>query len=86
MEIDRPHRLAFVTAAIDSEGKPMFHVLNTVIFTRVDDGTEISLVARVTMTTPAAPQYLAGMSQGWRQSLDRLAPLVVELSICAVAS
>jgi hypothetical protein len=39
----------------------------------------------VTMTTPAAPQYLAGMSQGWRQSLDRLAPLVVELSICAVA-
>ena len=33
MEIDRPHRLVFTTAAIDSEGRPMFEVLNTVIFT-----------------------------------------------------
>jgi uncharacterized protein YndB with AHSA1/START domain len=86
MEIDRPHRLVFVTAAIDSEGRPMCKVLNTVIFTGVDGGTEISLVARVTSTTPAAPQYLAGMSQGWRQSLDRLAALVAEPSTCAVAS
>jgi uncharacterized protein YndB with AHSA1/START domain len=86
MEIDRPHRLVFVTAAIDSEGRPMFKVLNTVIFTRVDGGTEISLVARVTSTTPAAPQYLAGMSQGWSQSLDRLAALVVELSMPAIVS
>jgi uncharacterized protein YndB with AHSA1/START domain len=86
VEIDRPHRLVFVTAAIDGEGKPMFQVLNTLIFTRIDGGTEISLVARVTKTTPAAPQYLAGMSQGWSQSLDRLAALVVQLSMCAVAS
>jgi uncharacterized protein YndB with AHSA1/START domain len=86
LEIDRPHRLVFVTAAIDGGGKPMFQVLNTVIFTRIDGGTEISLVARVTSTTPAAPKYLAGMSQGWSQSLDRLAALVVELSMPAVAS
>jgi uncharacterized protein YndB with AHSA1/START domain len=86
MEIDRPNRLVFVTAPIDSEGRPMFKVLNTIIFTTVDGGTEISLVARVTSTTPAAPQYLAGMSQGWRQSLDRLAALVVQLSMCAIAS
>jgi uncharacterized protein YndB with AHSA1/START domain len=79
VEIDRPHRLVFVTAAIDGEGRPMFQVLNTVSFTRLDGGTEISLVARVTGTTPAAPQYLAGMSQGWSQSLDRLAALVVLL-------
>jgi uncharacterized protein YndB with AHSA1/START domain len=79
VEIDRPHRLVFVTAAIDGEGRPMFQVLNTVTFTRVDGGTEIALVARVTGTTPAAPQYLAGMPQGWSQSLDRLAALVVLL-------
>ncbi len=84
MEIDRPHRLVLVTAAIDGEGKPMFKVLNTVTFTRVDGGTEISLVARVTSSTPAAPQYLAGMSQGWSQSLDRLAAFVVELSMRAL--
>jgi uncharacterized protein YndB with AHSA1/START domain len=79
VEIDRPHRLVFVTAAIDDRGEPMFEVLNTVIFTRVDGGTEISLVARVTRTTPAAPQFLAGMSQGWSQSLDRLVAFVVRL-------
>jgi uncharacterized protein YndB with AHSA1/START domain len=79
VEIDRPHRLVFATAAIDGEGRPMFEILNTVTFTRIDSGTEISLVARVTSTTPAAPQYLAGMSQGWSQSLDRLAALVARL-------
>ena len=79
VEIDRPHRLVFATAAIDGEGRPMFEVLNTVTFTRIDSGTEIALVAQVTNTTPAAPKYLAGMSQGWSQSLDRLSALVVRL-------
>jgi uncharacterized protein YndB with AHSA1/START domain len=79
VEIDRPHRLVFATAAIDEEGEAIFEVLNTVIFTGVAGGTEISLVARVTSTTSAAPQFLAGMSQGWSQSLDRLAAYVVRL-------
>jgi uncharacterized protein YndB with AHSA1/START domain len=79
VEIERPHRLVFATAAIDEEGEPMFEVLNTVTFTAVSGGTEISLVARVTSTTPAAPQFLAGMSQGWSQSLDRLVAFVVRL-------
>lgn len=75
--IDRPHRLVFVTAAIDGEGKPMFEVTNTVTFTERRGGTEISLVARVTKTTPRTPaQYLTGMSQGWSQSVDRLEELV----------
>ena len=75
--IDRPHRLVFVTAAINECGKPMFEVKNTVTFTEKRGGTEISLVARVIKTTPAAPQYLYGMSEGWCQSLDRLSELVV---------
>jgi uncharacterized protein YndB with AHSA1/START domain len=79
VEIDRPHRLVFTTAALDDRGRPMFEVLNTVIFTAVNEGTEISLVARVMSTTPAAPKFLAGMSQGWSQSLDRLAALAVRL-------
>ena len=65
LEIDRPHRLVFETAAIDGGGSPMFEVLNTVTFTGVNGGTEISLIARVTSTTPSAPRYLSGMSQGW---------------------
>ena len=76
VEIDRPHRLVFMTAALDGEGKAMFEILNTVTFTAIAGGTEIALVAQVTSTTPAAPQYLAGMSQGWGQTLDRLAAFV----------
>jgi uncharacterized protein YndB with AHSA1/START domain len=76
VEIDRPHRLVFVTAALDGEGKAMFEILNTVTFSAIAGGTEIALVAQVTSTTPAAPQYLAGMSQGWGQTLDRLAAFV----------
>ena len=79
MQIDRPHRLVFMTAALDGEGKPMFEILNTVTFTRVETGTEIALVAQVTSTTPDAPRYLSGMSMGWSQSLDRLGALVARL-------
>jgi uncharacterized protein YndB with AHSA1/START domain len=79
VQIDRPHRLVFATAALDTEGKPMFEILNTVTFTTVAGGTEIALVAQVTSTTPDAPRYLSGMSMGWSQSLDRLAMLVARL-------
>ncbi|HXC97424.1 MAG TPA: SRPBCC domain-containing protein [Edaphobacter sp.] len=77
LEIDPPHRLVFETAALDGDGKPMFEVLNTVTFAAVRNGTEISLVAEVTRTTADAPRYLSGMSQGWNQSLERLAAFVV---------
>ena len=79
IEFERPHRLVFMTAALDGEGKPMFEVLNTVTFTKVESGTEIALVAEVTSVTAEAPRYLAGMTQGWSQSLDRLAVLVAGL-------
>lgn len=77
IEVDPPHLLVFETAALDGDGRPMFEVLNTVTFTGVRNGTEISLVAEVTRTTPEAPRYLSGMSQGWSQSLDRLTALVI---------
>jgi uncharacterized protein YndB with AHSA1/START domain len=79
LEIDRPHRLVFMELAMDSEGRLMFELLNTVSFDKFAVGTEISVVARVIRSSPSAPQYLAGMSQGWSQSLDRLASLVARL-------
>jgi uncharacterized protein YndB with AHSA1/START domain len=76
VEIDRPHQLAFRACPLDERGRPMLEVLNSVMFTEVNGGTEITLVATVTMTTPAADRAIGGMSQGWSQSLDRLADLV----------
>jgi uncharacterized protein YndB with AHSA1/START domain len=54
----------------------MLEVLNSVTFTEVNGGTEITLVATVTMKTSAAEKAIGGMSQGWSQSLDRLAELM----------
>jgi hypothetical protein len=53
--------------------------LNTVTFAKIDGRTEVSLIARVTSTTPDAPRFLSGMSQGWSQSLDRLISLVARI-------
>lgn len=80
VEIVRPERLVFMTAALDAEGKPMFEILNTVTFMKIERGTEIALSAKVMSTTATAPRYLAGMSEGWSQSLDRLAALVTPIA------
>jgi uncharacterized protein YndB with AHSA1/START domain len=79
VEVDLPHRLVFVTAALDDARSPMFEVMNTVTFAAVDGGTEISLVAEMTNTAPEAPQHLSELTQGWSQSLDRLSALVAAL-------
>jgi uncharacterized protein YndB with AHSA1/START domain len=75
-EVTPPDRLVFTSAAMDSEGKPIFVNRNTVVFTEVEGGTEIALHVNVISTTANAQQYLKGMSQGWSLSLDRLAELL----------
>jgi uncharacterized protein YndB with AHSA1/START domain len=72
-KVAEPERLVFTSAALDKNGDPMFEVLNTVTFADHDGKTELTLRARVTRATAEAPRYLAGMEQGWSQSLDRLA-------------
>ena len=76
---DEEGRIAVAHLGLRPEALEVDTVVDEVEATAVDEGTEISLVARVTSTTPVAPQYLAGMSQGWSQSLDRLAALAVRL-------
>lgn len=79
VEIDRPHRLVFKACPLDEQGRPIMEVLNSVTFTEVNGGTEIALVATVTIYTPAATGPISGMSQGWSESLDRLVNLVLTM-------
>jgi uncharacterized protein YndB with AHSA1/START domain len=79
VEIDRPHRLVFWACPLDEQGRAILEVLNSVAFAEVSGGTEITLVATVTKTTAAAEKSIGGMSQGWSESLDRLAELVVDI-------
>lgn len=75
-EIVEPDRLVFTSYALDAAGKPMFEVLNTVMFAEQDGKTTLTVQARVINKTAVAERYLAGMEQGWTQSLERLAAIL----------
>lgn len=78
-EISAPERLVFVSAALDANNQPMFEVLTTVTFTEQGNGTKLVVRANVIRTTAAAAPYLAGMNEGWTQSLERLGTLLTGL-------
>jgi uncharacterized protein YndB with AHSA1/START domain len=77
-EVVEPERLVFTSAALDDEGKPMFEVLTTVTFEVQGGKTKQTMRARVIKTTAKAAPYIAGMEQGWTQSLERLAEHVAK--------
>lgn len=73
-EIVEPDRLVFTSSAFeDADGNPQLEVLNTVTFTELDGKTKLTLQAVVMKATPEVDTALAGMEEGWNQSLDHLA-------------
>jgi uncharacterized protein YndB with AHSA1/START domain len=85
-EIIEPKRMVFTSGALDAKGKPLFEVLTTVTFAEFAGKTKVTLHASVSSTTAEGAPHLAGMEEGWSQSLDRFAehvgaknaPLVIE--------
>jgi uncharacterized protein YndB with AHSA1/START domain len=75
-ELVAPERLVLACTPLDEAGKAIFEVVNTAIFSERAGRTTLALDARVVASTPAAGKYLAGMEDGWRQSLDRLDELL----------
>src|SRR5216684_1577276 len=75
-EVVEPERIVFTSAALDDKGNPMFEVLTTVTFTEQNGKTKQTMRARVIKMTPQAAPYVAGMEQGWTQSLERLTAYV----------
>ncbi len=77
LEVVKPERIVFTSAALDDHGQPKFEMHTTIAFADLGGKTALKLVARVLkMTSADAPQHLAGMREGWSQSLDRLAERV----------
>ena len=79
-EVVEPERIVFASAALDNKGNPMFEILNTVTFEEHDGKTKQTVRARVIKMTPQAAPYLAGMEQGWTQSLERLTTYIAVLT------
>jgi uncharacterized protein YndB with AHSA1/START domain len=80
-EIDAPNRLVFTTFAFeDAQGNPQIENVNTVTFEALEGSkTRLTLHAVVTKHTPEVAASLAGMEQGWSESLDKLADVVNQL-------
>ena len=72
LEIVEPERLVFKTSPLDNNGEPLFEVLNTVTFADDAGNTRLTLHATVSNIKPEAMLHIAGMEQGWNQTLDRL--------------
>jgi uncharacterized protein YndB with AHSA1/START domain len=76
-EVLAPERLVFSSSAIeDNAGNAQLEVHNTVTFAENNGKTTLTVYAKVMKVLPAAAQALAGMEQGWSQSLERLAALL----------
>ncbi len=73
VEVQAPERLVFTSSALDANGKPLFEVTNTVTFAEESGKTKLTVHAVVSKLKPEARMHVAGMEQGWSQSLDRLA-------------
>ena len=74
-EVVPSERFVFTSIARDGEGRPLLESHTTVTFRDEGGGTRLVIEARAKGFVPIARMMLAGMEQGWSQSLDRLAAL-----------
>ena len=76
-DIVEPERIVMTTTAFDDdEGNPQLEALATATFVEHEGKTTLTLHGVVVKATPAVDGALAGMGEGWNQSLDRLADLL----------
>jgi uncharacterized protein YndB with AHSA1/START domain/DNA-binding transcriptional ArsR family regulator len=79
-EILPPERLVFTsTALFDEHGVPQIENLQTITFTALPNGqTQVTVHIEVLKESSANAAALAGMEQGWSESLDKLADFLVK--------
>ena len=71
-EIVEPERLVFTNIAVDAQGNTLLEGLTIVTFAEHGGKTKLTLQTSAAGVAAEAAQMLAGMEQGWTESLDRL--------------
>jgi|GEM_PF-17336 len=72
-EVKEPEWLVFTSRAFEDEtGNSKLEVLNTITFTELDGKTTLTVRAVVQRAAPELSGAIAGMTEGWAQSLDKL--------------
>ena len=72
---DEPRLLVFSIALVNTDGTVRLENLTTVELEDRGAATEVTVRVQVLRATPDARQNLAGMRDGWSESLDRLGGL-----------
>jgi uncharacterized protein YndB with AHSA1/START domain len=75
---DEPRSLVFSIALMNPDGSVRLENLTTVELEDRDLATEVTVRVKVLRATPEASENLAGMRDGWSESLHRLAGLETE--------
>jgi len=79
-EVARPAKIVFVNNAYDASGTQHLEGLTTVLFAEEGGKTKLTLYTIVTGLTDLSEMMMAGMNQGWSESLDRLGEFLQEAS------
>lgn len=77
--VERPERLVFTAYAEGADGTRYLESHTEVAFVAQGARTEVTIKASAKGLHPLAPQMLAGMNEGWSQSLERLGELAAAL-------
>jgi uncharacterized protein YndB with AHSA1/START domain len=76
-EVVRPERLVFTDSAFhDQDGHPQLEGITTVTFEEYEGKTRLTVHAMITKAEPGTEGALAGMEEGWSQSLDKLVDFI----------
>jgi uncharacterized protein YndB with AHSA1/START domain len=76
LEIEAPRLLIFTSTLEGKAGEVLIDAVNTVTFEDLAGRTKLTLNARVVRAAHEAGRNLAGMEEGWRQSLERLCAIL----------
>lgn len=76
LEIEPPRLLIFTSTLEGKGGEALIDAVNTVTFEDVVGRTRLTLNARVVRAAREASRNLAGMEDGWHQSLERLSAIL----------
>jgi len=80
LEVSPHTRLVIEMHVADDAGAPVFRVLTEVTFAKVLAGTQMDVVQSYEFIDPsAAAPMVAGASEGWRTTLDKLAAEVARM-------
>ncbi|MDL2341671.1 MAG: SRPBCC domain-containing protein [Patescibacteria group bacterium] len=74
--VEEPSKLVLTNSPLDGEGKKLFEIQHTILFSEVAGGTVLDITSEVLSAGPNADQFLSGMKPGLEQAFDQLATLL----------